>query len=471
VTASDHRAAASRAANAWAAAAPAGLLAVAVVLTSANLRAAVASVGPVLRPLQADLGMSDTVAGVLTTLPVLCFGIVGLLSARLARRTDPATALVGALVLIAVGTGVRALAPRAISLLLASLLALVGIAVGNVLVPVAIKAWFRDDVGRMTGWYSTAISVGTAIPAATTVPIATAAGSWRMGLAAWTVPALLALVPWLLAGRAAGRASGRRDAERPGAGSAASDDGPAATTGASDDGPDATTGGPDDGPDATTGGPDADAPDPAPDPERVAEVMRAVRRHPQAWALTAFFGFQSLEAYVALGWLAAILQDAGVSPSRAGVLLAVTMGLGAPVSLVLPRLAARSPDQRPYVVGLLVCSLVAYLGLLLAPAAAPTLWAISLGIGLGAFPLALVLLGLRARSSAGTAALSSLAQGGGYLLAATGPVAVGALHDLTGGWTVPLSVLLALLVPKLIVGLLAAAPGSVDAEVLARPPR
>jgi CP family cyanate transporter-like MFS transporter len=460
VTASDHRAAASRAANAWAAAAPAGLLAVAVVLTSANLRAAVASVGPVLRPLQADLGMSDTVAGVLTTLPVLCFGIVGLLSARLARRTDPATALVGALVLIAVGTGVRALAPRAISLLLASLLALVGIAVGNVLVPVAIKAWFRDDVGRMTGWYSTAISVGTAIPAATTVPIATAAGSWRMGLAAWTVPALLALVPWLLAGRAAGRASGRRDAERPGA-----------ATPASDDAPDATTGAADDGPDATTGGPDADAPDPAPDPERVGEVMRAVRRHPQAWALTAFFGFQSLEAYVALGWLAAILQDAGVSPSRAGVLLAVTMGLGAPVSLVLPRLAARSPDQRPYVVGLLVCSLVAYLGLLLAPAAAPTLWAISLGIGLGAFPLALVLLGLRARSSAGTAALSSLAQGGGYLLAATGPVAVGALHDLTGGWTVPLSVLLALLVPKLIVGLLAAAPGSVDAEVLARPPR
>lgn len=465
MTASEHRAATGRAASAWAAAAPAGLLAVAVVLTSANLRAAVASVGPVLRPIQADLGMSDTVAGVLTTLPVICFGIVGLLSARLARRTDPATALVGALVLIAVGTGVRALAPGVLSLLLASLLALVGIAVGNVLVPVAIKAWFPHDVGRMTGWYSTAISLGTAIPAATTVPIAAAAGGWRVGLAAWSVPALLALVPWLLAGRAALAATasrdGETDAEVPAAGAtSASSAEPAAGGTTGSDGVPAAA----EGAGAEPVGGAAEPPDPA----RVAEVMRAVRRHPQAWALTAFFGFQSLEAYVALGWLAAILQDAGVSPSRAGVLLAITMGLGAPVSLVLPRLAARTPDQRPWVVGLLVCSLVAYLGLLLAPAAAPTLWAVSLGVGLGAFPLALVLLGLRARSSAGTAALSSLAQGGGYLLAATGPVAVGALHDLTGGWTVPLSVLLALLVPKLVVGLLAAAPGSVDAEVLAR---
>jgi MFS transporter, CP family, cyanate transporter len=405
--------------RAWAAAAPTALLAVAVVLTAANLRALVVSVGPVLRELQLDLGISDTVAGLLTTLPVVSFGIVGLASARIARRVDPATALVGSLLLIASGTVLRSFSPGVVTLLLTSLVALVGIAIGNVLVPVAIKAWFPRDVGRLTGWYSMAIGVGSAVPAALTVPIADAFGGWRPALAAWAIPAALALVPWGLAARRAHRS---RVAQ------------PAAARGAA-----------------------------PPDPEAAAAVMRAVRRHPQAWALMAFFGFQSLEAYVAMGWLATILQDAGVTPARAGMLLALTVGLGAPVSLLLPRLAARTPDQRPWVVGLLLLSLIAYLGLLLAPAAAPLLWATTLGLGLGAFPLALVLIGLRARSSAGTAALSSLAQGGGYLLAATGPVAVGALHDLTGAWTVPLVALLVLLVPKLIVGLIAAAPGTVDA--------
>jgi MFS transporter, CP family, cyanate transporter len=406
--------------RAWAAAAPTVVLAVAVVLTAANLRAVVVSVGPVLRELQLDLGISDTVAGLLTTLPVVSFGIVGLASARIARRADPATALVGSLLLIASGTVLRSFSPGVVTLLLTSLVAVVGIAIGNVLVPVAIKAWFPRDVGRMTGWYSMAIGVGSAVPAALTVPIADAFGGWRPALGAWAIPAALALVPWGLAARRAHRS---RVAE------------PAATRAA-----------------------------PAPDPEAVAAVMRSVRRHPQAWALMAFFGFQSLEAYVAMGWLATILQDAGVAPARAGILLALTVGLGAPVSLLLPRLAARTPDQRPWVVGLLLLSLIAYLGLLLAPAAAPLLWATALGLGLGAFPLALVLIGLRARSSAGTAALSSLAQGGGYLLAATGPVAVGALHELTGAWTVPLVALLVLLVPKLIVGLIAAAPGTVDAD-------
>jgi MFS transporter, CP family, cyanate transporter len=194
----------------------------------------------------------------------------------------------------------------------------------------------------------------------------------------------------------------------------------------------------------------------------------AVHRQLKAWALAGFFGLQSLEAYTAMGWLPAIFQDAGVPAARAGALLAVTMVLGVPISLLLPRLAARSDDQRVYVVGLIVVSVSAYLGLILAPAAAPLLWAVLLGIGLGAFPLALVLIGLRASTTRGTAALSSLAQGAGYTLAATGPVTVGALHDLTGEWTWPLLTLVALLVPKLVVGLIAAAPGTVDSAAADR---
>jgi MFS transporter, CP family, cyanate transporter len=414
--------------------APTLLLGATLVLTALNLRAAVTSVGPVLRELQLDLGMSATLAGVLTTLPALCFGAFGLLASRLGRRIGTETALIVALLAIGAGLAIRALAPSPAWLLLVSLFALAGIGIGNVLVPVVIKAWFPHDVGRATGWYSMAISVGTALPAALTVPAAQLVGSWRGGLGVWALPALLALVPWWYLTRS------RRVARAPEPGAPSAPPG-ASPSPAGDDGAVATT----------TWGP------------RPPTEPRPVHRQLKAWALAGFFGLQSLEAYTAMGWLPTILQDAGVAPARAGTLLGVTMVIGAPISLLLPVLAARSNDQRPWVYGLIVVSATAYVGLMIAPATVPLLWAVLLGIGLGAFPLALVLIGLRAVTPGGTAALSSLTQGAGYLLAAAGPVTIGALHDRTGGWTAPLIALLVLLVPKLLVGLLAARPGVVDA--------
>jgi len=177
-----------------------------------------------------------------------------------------------------------------------------------------------------------------------------------------------------------------------------------------------------------------------------------------------FFGVQSLEAYVAMGWLPTILQDAGLSPSRAGWTASLTLVLSVLVAMVVPSLATRYPDQRPWVVGLTGASVVAYLGLLLAPAAMPLLWAILLGIGLGAFPLAILLIGLRAATPRGTSELSGFVQGYGYLLAAMGPFGVGLLRDLTGSWDLPLGALLVVIVPKLIGGLLACADGVVDAD-------
>jgi MFS transporter, CP family, cyanate transporter len=185
-------------------------------------------------------------------------------------------------------------------------------------------------------------------------------------------------------------------------------------------------------------------------------------RNPKAWALAGFFGMQSLAAYVAFGWLPTIYQDAGIPPGTAGLLLALVIVLGAPISVVLPELAAKRADQRPFVVGLTATAAVAYVGLLLAPAQAPWVWATLLGIGMGTFPLALLLIGLRAASSEGTARLSGMTQGAGYLIAAGGPFAIGALHDATGEWTIPLLVLLGLLVPQLACGWVIGKPGHVD---------
>jgi MFS transporter, CP family, cyanate transporter len=392
----------------------------AVIGTALNLRAAVTSVGALLPEAQAALGMSALEAGILTSLPVVSFGVVALLSNRIARRLGLTRALALSTAAIAVGLLLRVAVVDSTWLLATSLVVLSGIAVGNVLLPVAVRAWFPDRVGPMTGWYAIALSLGTGLPAALAVPLAATLGGWRPGLAIWALPATLAVLPWVLALRAApGRAPSPRRSVVP---------------------------------------PPTQQPTQRPSQPSTTPVHRRL----QSWALAVFFGIQSLEAYVVMGWLPSILRDAGVGAGRAGAMLGVAMIVGGPVALLLPRIAGRTDDQRVFVVGLALLSAGGYAGLLLAPAARPLLWTVLLGLGLGAFPLALLLLGVRAATPIGTAALSSLTQGVGYLIAAMGPVTVGVLRDRTGSWTVPLLVLAGLLVPKLLAGLLAATPGQVD---------
>lgn len=388
----------------------------AIVLTAANLRPAVTSVGALLPELQQTVGLSATVSGVLTSLPPVCFGLFGLLGAALGRRFGTAPTLVAAMSLTAVALIVRVLVPSPGLLLLGTVAALAGMATGNVLLPVAVKRWFPGRVGTVTGWYSVGLAVGTAAAAGASVPLAEAAGSVPLALAAWSLPALGAALPWLWLRDRSRAARLRRD------------------------------------PDADLAPPDAAA-------------RRRVRRHPQTRGLLLYFGLQSSAAYSLMGWLPSIFRDAGVPAEVAGGTVALLMLVGVPVSLSLPLLAARSDDQRPLVVGLAAAAAAGYIGVLVAPAATPWLpwlWAVVLGVGMGAFPLALVLIAARASGSGATAVLSSRVQGAGYLLAASGPLAIGLLFDLTGSWTWPLLALLALQVPQVGAGLVAARPGQVD---------
>lgn len=388
----------------------------AVVLTALNLRPAVTSFGALLPDLRADIGMPSTLAGVITTLPPICFGVFGLLIGRWARRRDTALVLVGAMLATAVSLLARVLVGTPEAVLLWTIPALGAMGVGNILLPVAVKRWFPQQVGRATGLYSMALSVGTALAAAVSVPVAEAAGTWRAGLGMWAILPLTAVPVWLWVRR--------HPAPEP-------EPVPAARTVAS-----------------------TSAPPPRP--------ATPVHRHPKAWAMVGYFGLQSLGAYVVMGWLPTIYQDAGVDAATAGLLLALVTLIGAPISIVLPELAARRPDQRAYVVGIGLMAVSGYLGLLFAPGVVPVLWAVLVGLGMGAFPLALVLLGLRARGADGTARLSSLSQGVGYLIAASGPVAIGGLHDAVGSWTLPLLVLIGLQVPQMACGWFAARPGYVD---------
>jgi len=379
-----------------AAVAPSIFLTGAVLLVAANMRPVATSVGPLLHQIRASEHISGAVAGLLSTIPVLCFGAIAPLAGLLSRRIGIARTV--ALVLCAIIAGLLLRVAGGVALLFAgTMLAASGAACGNVLLPVVVRRSFSNRVGRMSALYTTSLVAVAALAAGTTVPLAHAIGhGWRGGLAIWAAPALLAAVVWL--------PQLRRD---------------------------------------------------PPLPVAVAQAarMRELTHDPITWHLTVFFALQSFGFYALLAWMPSIFQSHGLSSTSAGLLLGLSGIMAVPAALLIPIVAARAREQGPIALAMALVTLVGYGGLLLAPAGAPALWAILIGFGQGAsFPLALTMIVLRSGSAQLTSALSTHVQGGGYLLAAAGPFLVGALHDATGSWTASIVLLMVALVPQVLTG-------------------
>jgi CP family cyanate transporter-like MFS transporter len=383
---------------------------VGLVLLALNLRPAAVSVGPVLAEVRAGLGMSAATTGLLTSLPVIAFAVFGALAPWLAARIGLHRVTMLALGCVVVGLAGRAAVPEQLEFLTLSLLALAGMAVANVLLPSLVKLHFPERIGLVTAIYTTALSIGLTAALTLTVPISDAFGSWRAGLAVWAGVALVALVPWL--------GLVRRDRHLEELGRTI----------------------------------------------RYAEVLRT----PLGLAMAAFFGLQSLQAYVVFGWFAQLWRDAGYTAAEAGLLLGLLAAVAIPLSLWAPTRLARSEDPRWLLFAIMGCYPVGYVGLMVAPYSLAVLWAVLIGIGTVTFPLILTLIGLRARTPEGTAALSSLTQSLGYLIAAVGPFAVGALYEATGGWTVPLLLLTILAVPLLAVAAYVARPRFIEDQLSPR---
>lgn len=388
------------------------LVVVGIVALAFNLRPAAVSVGPVLQEVIRDLHMSATTAGLLTSMPVIAFSLFGAAAPSLARVMGTHRVALAALLAVVLGLALRAFTHSAPLFLLLSLLALSGMATANVLLPSLVKRHFPQHVGRMTAVYTTSMAIGLTTSSVTTVPVAAhfAREGWRVGLAVWALVALIAVLPWLLLAREGSEPhqAGAQQAIR----------------------------------------------------------LRDVARTRLGWAMAAFFGLQSLQAYAVFGWFAQVYRDAGFTPEVAGLLLGLITAIAIPFSFWVPSYAARIPSPRPLLVALMVCYPIGYLGLMFAPVAGAVLWAIVVGVATSVFPLTLALIGLRARTSEGTAALSGFTQSVGYGIAVIGPFGVGALYDLTGGWTAPLSALIALSALQLVAGLAVASPAFIEDELL-----
>jgi MFS transporter, CP family, cyanate transporter len=360
------------------------LIGVAIVLTGLNLRTAVTSIGPVLQEIQDGLGISSGLAGLVTTMPVLCFAAIGFAGPGLSARFRDSHVLSGALVTMAAGLVVRAVAPAFWLFLLGTVLAMVGGALGNVLLPSLVKRYFPGRTGLMVGAYSTAMSVGATVAAVSTAPIAAAVGAdgWRWALGIWAVFALLAAVPWLFVRVTPGASRGTHTAVR----------------------------------------------------------LRSLWHSRMALALMLFFGVQGMEAYIIIGWSAQYLRDAGLTAAAAGLLLGLNQVIGIPLSALVPALTVRPRLQRPLLLGFMACYAVGWVGLWAAPRTLTWLWMAVLSVAMACFPMILTLIGLRARTPETTAALSTYIQGWGYLISAVGPLLVGVLLGATSSY-VPMFVL------------------------------
>jgi CP family cyanate transporter-like MFS transporter len=352
------------------------LLGAGVLLIALNMRDITTSLAAVLPEIMQSTGLSARGTSWLTSLPIFCFGVFGPIAPLLAKRIGIERTLLLALVVLAIGSGVRGCGTIA-ALYAGQILSGVSIGVINILMPVVVKRDFAGNVGLMTGLYTMGSCIGAAVAAAATVPLMHAfGGSWTGALAFWTVPVAMAIALWAIHMPAA---ASRQDAGR--------------------------------------------------------ATVRGVWSDPLSWQVTAFMGLQSAFAYIVFGWLAPLLRDRGLDAADAGLVVSICIVAQAVGCLLGSPIAVRARDQRACNVMVVVVLVGGCLAILFAPLWTVWFWAILIGLCQGAvFSLAITVIVLRSADQYVATSLSGMSQTLGYILASCGPLLAGLLRAWTGSW-------------------------------------
>lgn len=354
-----------------------------------NLRPALSSVASILTSVQEALEISAGAAGMLMTLPVLCFGLFAPPAARLADRYTVDRVLLYGLLALTAGLVLRIFFGQA-GLFAGTILAGAAIGAVMVLVPSVIKRDFSRQAGFMTGLYTMAICAGAAIAAGATVPLQEyAGGDWRTALGAWAIPAALSAWVWHWQIR---RHPTAGTAQRP--------------------------------------------------------TFRGVYADPLAWQVTAYMGLQSAIAFIVFSWLPSILIERGMDPVTSGYMMSLIFACQILTTLTAPSMGSRGRDQRLIAAFFFVITIVGLLGCLEGPLTASWLWGTVVGLGMGGtFSIAMAMIVWRSADPEAAAALSGMVQGVGYLIGALGPLAVGIARERTGDWSFLGVALLVLCIP------------------------
>ncbi|KYG79979.1 MFS transporter [Roseivirga seohaensis] len=384
------------------------LLIAGILFIAINLRPALASVGPLVSTIRESTGLSNSMLGLLTALPLLAFGVVSMLTTLFTKRFGMAATLAGALLLITFGILVRSI-DFIPALYIGTILSGIGIAFGNVLLPSLVKRNFESNSGLITSLYSGVMAIGAATAAGISVPLAqNEVYGWRGAMGVWALLSFAAFFIWLPQVWRIKKAKKHRN---------------------------------------------------------FLKAMKHLTRSALAWKVAIFMGLQSFAFYVILAWVPDILQSRGFDASYSGWMLSLSQGTGVLGSLLIPIWAGRKKDQRSIILILVLLEAISLIGLMFPQAGLVPIWVSLIGFALGgSFGLVLMLIIFRSEDSETAAELSGMAQSIGYLIAATGPILFGSIFDLTGNWSYSLVFLLVIALLKLYMGLGAGKPGKISQE-------
>ncbi|MBU5300441.1 MFS transporter [Clostridium sporogenes] len=374
------------------------MLIIGIIFIAANLRAPLTSVGPLVKFIRDNLHISNTLAGMITTLPLFAFALFSPVAPRLGRKFGVELVLLLSVIFLTVGIILRSLSGVA-GLFIGTAIIGLAISVANVLIPSLIKRDFPEKIGVMTGIYSISMNTFGAIASGISVPIATRLGlKWSGALGIWGILSFISIILWL--------------------------------------------------------------PQVKGNDEGVSEDHKTISSNVNlwksslAWQVSLFMGLQSLVFYSMVAWMPEILMQKGMSSNKAGWMLSLMQLALIPFTFIVSVLAGRRSNQRSLVISGCLFILIGIAGLLYGSSQFVFLWIIILGIGGGfAFSLSMMFFSLRTENSNEAAQLSGMAQSLGYLLAAFGPILFGFLHDVTNSWKVPLQTLIGITVLLFIFGL------------------
>lgn len=354
-----------------------------IIFVAFNLRPAITSVGPLIGAIRDETGISNSAAGLLTTLPLVAFALLSPFVPRIAQKLGSEWSILLGLTILGAGIAARSLGMLP-PLYIGTVLIGLGVGLCNVLLPGMVKEKFPQKVGLLTGIYTFSMGICAGLAPGFSIPLAENLGlGWRLSLGVWTILILIAIIVWLPQIR-----------ERK----------------------------------KKTAAPKVSAP------------KGSIWSSPIAWQVTLFMGLQSMVYFSATTWLPEILHSQGREIAAAGWMVTVLQFSGLPVNFIIPVLADRLPNQKGIALGIGLFTFAGLMGLLMnVNAIISNTSIVLLGIGLGAaISHSLTLIGLRAENAKQAASLSGMAQSVGYLLAAAGPILIGSLYDLFHSWTVPL---------------------------------
>ncbi|MFD2680145.1 CynX/NimT family MFS transporter [Bacillus seohaeanensis] len=374
------------------------LLVLGIIFVAFNLRPAITAIGPIIGLIRNDLGISNGVAGFITTLPLLSFAILSILAPRIGQVFGNERTVFFGLIVLFIGIVIRSTGFIS-TLFLGTILVGVGVAIGNVLLPSIVKLKFPEKVGIMTSTYTTSMNTFAALGSGISIPLAQGlALGWQKALAVWAVIAVIAAVIWLPQSRRNNQQTATQNSQ---------------------------------------------------------SSSKDLWQSPLAWQVTIFMGLQSFLFYCTVAWLPEILESNGMDLSLAGWMLSLMQLVGLPTTFFAPVLAGRFKNQKGIVLTIGFFYFAGIMGILLgASHALLVVSIICIGVAQGAsISLALTFIGLRTINAKQAADLSGMAQSIGYLLAAIGPILIGFLFDQTHSWTLPLIVLSIVAIVMILAGL------------------